>query len=317
MNIPNENDLTSKEANARVVFASNDNSEDYPKLLKGRFCEIIRLINSLPQDAYGEDDMLLPIYNWDSIMDSYLDWGVPIERGDDMKFFKRRMQTQHIYNSNMPPPQEQVQRMMASCQEKKMKEYTQSEEYRKGQNQFDILLIQMHHMHSQGTKEKIWRLVVCRADTNLENLHDQIIAPAMGWGRGYHGYKITIPTSGVSFGPKHSNYIDMMWSEGYTWDSEKYDLRHVLRKPGDRICYIYDLGDDWRHYIILLGRVDSGTKIGLNYFKKYKHVKDALKRSGVYSRGSGEEWSLKIIKNQLIAGEINCPPEDSNGCEQN
>eukprot|EP00978_Attheya_sp_CCMP212_P027555 scaffold92361_cov24-Attheya_sp.AAC.1 len=27
------------------------------------------------------------------------------------------------------------------------------------------------------------------------------------------------------------------------------------------------------------------------------------------------EWSMEVTTNKLIAGAINCPPEDSNGCD--
>lgn len=216
-------------------------------------------------------------------------------------------------------PFEQVHRMMAAYHERTLEEYSHTKEFQDGESQLYVLLIQLHpshhhHKNTATTKEhthrnKVWRLVTCHADTNLDSFHDQIIAPAMGWRRHYHGYKFIIPTSGVAFGPQNSDAIDMMHSDGYTFDSENYDLRHVLRTPKKRIHYIYDLGDAWRHDVTLIGRVDRGTTIGLDFFDQYKFVQDAL-------RGNGRrEWSLEVNTNKLIAGAINCPPEDSNGCD--
>ena len=44
-------------------------------------------------------------------------------------------------------------------------------------------------------------------------------------------------------------------------------------------------------------------------FYQHKFMQDAL-------RGNGRrEWLLEVIMNKMIAGAINCPPEDSNGCD--
>ncbi|OEU06177.1 hypothetical protein FRACYDRAFT_256036 [Fragilariopsis cylindrus CCMP1102] len=115
-----------------------------------------------------------------------------------------------------------------------------------------------------------------------EALHDQIIGPAMGWRRHYHGYKFVVPTSGGVFAPPRADAIDMIHFTDYALDAEKFDLRHVLRKIGMRLHYVYDLGE---------------------------FVQEALG-----SRGT-EESTLKVNTSQLIAGAINCPLEDSNGCD--
>ena len=327
MDLPNENNLTSKEASARIVFADNDNSSSYPGVLNDTFREILELARILPPSVDGRtslahitgDDTMHDISNWDETMDGYANWGVPMKHGDGemgaIMAMMQKSQTQFMYGWGKPKelayePFEQVHRMMAAYHERTLEEYSHTKEFQDGQSQLYVLLIQLHPSHHTCThKNKVWRLVTCHADTNLDSFHDQIMAPAMGWRRHYHGYKFIIPTSGVVLGPQNSDAIDMMHSNGYTFDSENYDLRHVLRTPKTRVHYIYDLGDAWRHDVTLIGRVDRGTTIGLDYFDQYKFVQDAL-------RGNDrQEWSLEVNMNKLIAGAINCPPEDSNGCD--
>jgi len=332
MELPNENNLTNKEANARVVYADEDDPSSYPTLLNHTFREILHLARRLPPSVNGKtslahitgDDTLLNISNWDETMDGYDNWGVHVKTGGGSNWM-RKSRTQLMYRGAFGgnstdlayEPFEQVHRMMAAYHERTLKEYSHTKEFQDGESQLYVLLIQLHPSHHKNTattkehthRNKVWRLVTCHADTNLDSFHDQIIAPAMGWRRHYHGYKFIIPTSGVAFGPQNSDAIDMMHSDGYTFDSENYDLRHVLRKPKQRIHYIYDLGDAWRHDVTLIGRVDRRTTIGLEFFDQYKFVQDAL-------RGNDRrEWSLEVNTNKLIAGAINCPPEDSNGCD--
>jgi hypothetical protein len=199
---------------------------------------------------------------------------------------------------------------MASYHEKKLKEYELTEEFQKSQEEIYFLWIQLHKSHlKEACENKVWRIIACHADTNLESLHDQIIGPAMGWRRHYHGYKFVVPTSGVVFAPPRADAINMMHINDYVLDVDKYDLRHVLRKIVKRLHYVYDLGEVWRHDITLIWKIERGATISLDFFTKYKKfVQDALG-----SRGT-EEWTLQVNTSQLFAGAIDCPPEDSNGC---
>src|SRR5690349_12972627 len=60
-------------------------------------------------------------------------------------------------------------------------------------------------------EEDCWRLIQVPASTSLAVLHDQILGPAMGWSRGYHGYVFLDPRDGTIMGPKKNDgYLDMM-----------------------------------------------------------------------------------------------------------
>jgi hypothetical protein len=155
---------------------------------------------------------------------------------------------------------------------------------------------------------KVWRLVTVHGDTNLDSFHDQIIGPAMGWRRHYHAYEFDVPTSGAVFGPVNSGAIDMMHASGdYMLNAEEYDVRHVLRKKGDRLGYIYDLGDCWRHIITVLDVVEKGTVLTAESFSGDARIQATWKNQ--------VKGDITVTGNHLLAGEINCPPEDSTGCE--
>ncbi len=261
-------------------------------------------------------------------MECYLDWGIADETSG-IDHMMRRMSTQFMYGNVASEdddykytPIEQTQRLMAYVLERRLKKYEKTNEYRNGSNQMYILLIELHYSHCIDSKlknkvsindknkaPKVWRLVVCHADTNLDSLSDQIIIPAFGWRRHYHGYQFVAPGCGATFVPKKCDAIDMMHYTGYSWDSNKFDLRHVLRNPGDKVHYIYDLGDNWKHKITLIGCEDRGTKIDTKYFSKYNFVYEAMNKQ------NSDLKTLTLDKSSLIAGQINCPPEDSNGCD--
>jgi len=64
-----------------------------------------------------------------------------------------------------------------------------------------------------GSPDDVWRRVQLPAAIKLSTLHDQVIGPAMGWSRGYHGYVFLDSKDGSVFGPKKGGYIDMMHAQ--------------------------------------------------------------------------------------------------------
>ena len=58
MDLPNENNLTNKEASARIVFADEDDPSSYPKFLVNHtFCEILHLARRLPPSVNGRTSL--------------------------------------------------------------------------------------------------------------------------------------------------------------------------------------------------------------------------------------------------------------------
>lgn len=100
---------------------------------------------------------------------------------------------------------------------------------------------------------------------------------------GYHGYAYQDKRDGTAIGPvTYGGYIDTMhvpMAYYKLMDDREVPLSALLSHPGDSIQYTYDIGDNWRHTIVLEGIVQ-------------------------------EEDSVT-----LLAGKGACPPEDSNGIE--
>jgi hypothetical protein len=99
----------------------------------------------------------------------------------------------------------------------------------------------------------IWRILRVRPQTRLARLH-KILQKAMGWTNSHlHLFEI----DGKPYG------------EGdFEWDFDVQDYRgmrleKIFVEGRTSILYEYDLGDDWRHDVTLLGTVEGepGEKI--------------------------------------------------------
>lgn len=119
----------------------------------------------------------------------------------------------------------------------------------------------------------IWRRVALRASTNLKALH-RVIQAAMGW-LDYHLWEFA--------GNEHKYGMllpnDPDWNERIT-DAAKTELSALLTTGIREIGYVYDMGDNWRHRIIV----------------------ERLK--------AAEPGALYP---QFLGGERRCPPEDCGG----
>ena len=121
----------------------------------------------------------------------------------------------------------------------------------------------------QDIQPPIWRQLKVRPQTSLARLH-KILQKAMGWTNSHlHLFKVG----------------DKEYGEGdFDWDFEVHDysgmrLEDAFTKGRKSFLYEYDMGDSWRHEIILLGTVESAE---------------------------GERIAC-------IAGARACPPEDCGG----
>jgi hypothetical protein len=127
----------------------------------------------------------------------------------------------------------------------------------------------------QGAVLPVWRIIEVKPTISMHELH-ATIQVAMGW-QGGHLYEFTR-------GKEH--YIDYVtnepYAEGVFLDSRLFKLAQVLQTPGDQIAYLYDYGDNWQHTIILKG---FATK-----------SQDFVNETP-----------------SLLAGAMNCPPEDIGG----
>jgi len=148
-----------------------------------------------------------------------------------------------------------------------------------------------------GVRPEIWRRLRVPASITLNALHDKVLCPAMGWCRNYHGYYfadlprpkvIHLPIwdreIGEVYGPITSEAVDMMHCGMYgilIVDDTKLQLAQILNKKGQKVEYMYDLGDQYRHKILL------------------EEIQDA------------NENNKGVI--ELLDGQNACPPEDGKG----
>jgi hypothetical protein len=83
----------------------------------------------------------------------------------------------------------------------------------------------------------VWRRLLVPADIRLDRLHD-VIQTAMGWTDSHlHAFE----ADGAYYGPPNPE-LDHR-------DERKTTLNRLIGKPGDRMRYTYDFGDDWEHEI--------------------------------------------------------------------
>lgn len=118
----------------------------------------------------------------------------------------------------------------------------------------------------------IWRRLLVDGDITLRRLH-HVIQAAMGW-ESRHLYEFVVGIK--TFGTQDENFPD---------DNILDDRRHKLRKlvrEGDRLRYIYDMGDGWQH-VIAVENIQACPS---------DDIADLCK---------------------LIGGERACPPEDVGG----
>ncbi len=125
----------------------------------------------------------------------------------------------------------------------------------------------------KGTRPPIWRRVQVPDYMTLQDLHE-VIQRAMGWANVHLWtfekkdlrYEVMDEDNGVEAGEAE--------------DAAKTRLRDVLVKPGSRMTYVYDFGDDWRHEVLL---------------------------ERTLSPAEGQHYPL------CVAGKRACPPEDIGG----
>ncbi|MDG5798877.1 plasmid pRiA4b ORF-3 family protein [Marinilabiliaceae bacterium ANBcel2] len=105
----------------------------------------------------------------------------------------------------------------------------------------------------EGIEPLIWRETEVPADLFLHDFH-KVIQTVMGWDNIHlHLFLKNSKTLGLADDEteQSKNFLD------YT----SVRLNDILKKSGDSIIYIYDLGDNWRHNIVLNKIIDKPEKI--------------------------------------------------------
>ena len=130
--------------------------------------------------------------------------------------------------------------------------------------QFKVTLI--------GINPPIWRRIQVEGGCTLAQFH-RVLQSAVGW-ENYHLYMFRIGSK--EYGPRDPEH-DGGWNP---IDAKRTRLSAVLPSVGTTLTYVYDLGDNWQHELLLEAIVMRSSDF-------------------VYPR--------------CTAGERNCPPEDAGG----
>lgn len=83
----------------------------------------------------------------------------------------------------------------------------------------------------------VWRRLLVPAAIKLDRLHE-LIQASLGW---YDSHLHAFSAGGVDYGIPDPEL-------GHR-DERRTQMRRLLAKPGDRVRYTYDFGDDWEHEI--------------------------------------------------------------------
>ena len=121
------------------------------------------------------------------------------------------------------------------------------------------------------TDPPIWRRLVVPGDTTLAAL-DRIIQAAMGWTNS-HLHMFTV--GGVLYAEPSPEW------ELEVRDERRVRLADVAREEGEAFVYEYDLGDAWRHQVVVEEVIVGGAD--------------------------------EAGRPRCLGGERACPPEDSGG----
>jgi hypothetical protein len=136
-------------------------------------------------------------------------------------------------------------------------------------------LLQLKVTLRDVSKPPVWRRVLVPDDCTLEDLHD-IIQESMGWDDSHlHVFRQGHTHYGVTGGFQALDDVDE--------DEADVELRDVLARPGAKLTYTYDFGDDWEHEV-----------------KLEKVI-------------SPDDPAVPEILPAVLAGSGACPPEDCGG----
>lgn len=111
----------------------------------------------------------------------------------------------------------------------------------------------MYHLKItiDGIIPPIWRIVLIPESFSLNKLH-HIIQIVFGWTNShlYCFLQEVVPTTDP-----------LLWGGGETLWDKKVKIKDVLQKEGDNLPYEYDMGDGWKHTIVLEKIEEGSSKV--------------------------------------------------------
>lgn len=105
----------------------------------------------------------------------------------------------------------------------------------------------------QGTNPPVWRRVLIENFISFYQFHN-IIQTVMGW---ENDHMFEFDQGNLSIGIPHEDF------RGEVQDAKKIKINEVLSEEGQKLPYIYDYGDSWKHVIVIekiLNKDDNSQK---------------------------------------------------------
>jgi Plasmid pRiA4b ORF-3-like protein len=110
-----------------------------------------------------------------------------------------------------------------------------------------------------GTKPPIWRRLLVPSSLTLARLHD-VLQTAMGWAGGHmHEFR----TADRHFGIPDPE--DRSMGMPHVENECTVRLSKVLWRPGAKLIYTYDFGDNWEHAVVLEKLLPAPLGLDLEY----------------------------------------------------
>jgi len=110
-----------------------------------------------------------------------------------------------------------------------------------------------------GTKPPIWRRLLVPSSLTLARLHD-VLQTAMGWAGGHmHEFRTADRHFGIPDPEDRSMGMPNVENE------RTVRLSKVLWRPGAKLIYTYDFGDNWEHAVVLEKLLPTPLGLDIEY----------------------------------------------------
>lgn len=223
----------------------------------------------IPDTVFGHPDDFVP--KIDPGRGYIHDWGImddpTVEEADEAnELLMYRRQFGNLYAiSGADTPEVQFCKALAKRKLKKLEQQLPDVSKFFGCDFIVKIRLMASRFEDEELVRPVWRRIKVSGGISLSAFQDKIISPAMGWARNAHYYVFTDRTDGSVFGPGESSASDMMHLPNETLYAEEdtnIKLAQLLNKPGEKINYLYDLGDGWPHIIELEEIIDAESSTG-------------------------------------------------------
>ena len=152
----------------------------------------------------------------------------------------------------------------------------------------------------QHTSPPIWRRILVHQDMMLSDLHE-IIQIAFDWFDSHlHCFEarktngVSLTNRNLSIGINDEQLRDFL---DYDYDEKEEKLSNWLVKEKDKLVYVYDFGDDWRHEIVLEKILDSQE--GMAYPYCVKAMRGPVEEDSGGFREEAEEVDSKELQSMI------------------